>query len=312
LPATTASDTRAMLARRPKSQGTQAFGHLDVDTASRRELHRVVEDLVRQHGSKTEVDFHPDDVAEEDEVLVAPLAGFDSHYQDQAPWSLERAVAEVRSTGLPDTLAAAAVVDGGWSFYAIRSRVGSADGVAVRAKSPSWGLKAGPRILTHLVGEELRLVDEPLLAFDRTADALIVDDKVYVLEPRRVETLLIDADAVKARAGATVASFATKVDATLSTETVTAIERVCSHNANVARRVERLIRDGDLSKVTAEDVRSALPDAGLAVNDFGSSGPLQALTDTHATVLIDIAADLYYQPRFSDAPRRVAAYRRVR
>jgi len=29
-------------------------------------------------------------------------------------------------------------------------------------------------------------------------------------------------------------------------------------------------------------------------------------------VLINIAADLYYQPRFEDAPRRVAIYRSLK
>jgi hypothetical protein len=300
-----------MLARRPRVSGAAAFGHVDVDTSSREQLHDVVATMVGTVANRTEVDFHPDDMAEESEVLVAPLGGFDSHYQSQARWSLERAVAEVRTTGLPETLTASAVVDGWWTFYVLRSRVDGTDAVALRAKSPSWGLKAGPRVLTRLVGQELRLVEDPLIAFDRRADALVVDDKVYVLEPRQLETLLIDADAVKARAGATAGSFATKLGANLAADTVSAVERVCSHNANVARRVERLIRDGDLGRVTADEVRSALPDAGLQATDFGPSGPLQAVSDMHATALIDIAADLYYQPRFSDAPRRVSAYRRV-
>jgi hypothetical protein len=71
-------------------------------------------------------------------------------------------------------------------------------------------------------------------------------------------------------------------------------------------------RDTELSRVTAAKVRAALKDAGLPTNAFGSSGPLKAVSDRDATILVDIAADLYYQPRFADAPRRVAAYRKVR
>jgi Domain of unknown function (DUF4868) len=304
-------ETRAMLARRPHRQGVAAFGHVNVDRSGRDQLHEIVRTLVNHVSPLTEVDFHPDDLAGEDEVLVAPLDGFDDMYQSQAPWSLERAVAEVRATGIPPTLTSGGVVDGNWTFYVVRSRIGNKDAVAIRAKSPSWGLKSQGKLLTRLVGEELRLVDEPLLAFDHRADALVVGKKVYVLQPRQLETLLIDAEAVKARASSTAASFRKKLKAALASQTATAVERVCSHNANVARRVERLLRDGELSRVTAAEVRKALPDAGLRPNDFGSSGPLQAVTDAHATVLIDIAADLYYQPRFADAPRRVAVYRRV-
>lgn len=99
------------------------------------------------------------------------------------------------------------------------------DVAVFRAKNPSWGLKSGTRLLTKLVGTELQLVEEPLIAFDRTADLVVIGTKVYVSDPRRVERLLIDADAVKARAPRVVKSFTQQVTATLSSGSITAIQR---------------------------------------------------------------------------------------
>jgi hypothetical protein len=308
-----ASDsTHVMLARRPSAPAVPAFGHLDLSPEARKRLHEIMQSLVKSATGKEKVPFHPDDLAEDDEVLTAPLNGFDEWFQEQAPWSLERTIAEMRATGHPQTLTSKAISDGGWSFYAVRSKIGRSDTVAVRAKSPSYGLNPQSKVLTKLVGGELKLVKETLIAFDRSADLLVFGQEVFVLQPRQVENLLIDAEAVKQRASVTVASFGETLKAPLTGPTLDALEHVCSHNANVARRVERLIRDGDLEKVTAAKVRAALPDARLPPNTFGTSGALRAIGDQHAIALIDIAADLYYQPRFSAAPRRVAAYRRVR
>jgi len=281
---TASNYTRTMLARRPHASGVAAFGHVDVAASGRSQLHDIVEKLVKFSTSKTEVKYHPDDLADENEVLVAPLKGFDEWFQDQAAWSLERAVKEIRATGTPATLTSAGIVNGDWSFYAVRSMIGGKDAVVVRAKSPSWGLKSPSKVITKVVGSELKLVKEPLIAFDRAADLVVIKNKVYVLDPRRAERLLIDADAVKKRAQTTVASFKQKLKAPLTGPTVTAVQRLCSHNANVARRVERLIRDGDLSNVTASKVRAALPDAGLPTTAFGSSGALRALTDRDSAI----------------------------
>lgn len=303
---------RAMLGRRPDAPGVEAFGHVDVAAAGRDQLHEVVASVVNMTVGKTEIEFHPDDLAADDEVLVAPLSGFDDWFQPQAPWSLQRAITAIRASGRPDTLTAKGITDGEWTFYSIRSIVDGRDAVIVRTQSPTWGLKSYSKIITKLVGKELRLVTEPLVAFDHGADVLVLGDRVYVLKPRPVERLFIDADAVKRRAPETAQAFNDQLKATLTDKTIIAAERICSHNANIARRIERLIRDGDLSRVTAAKVRAALPDAGLSKDAFGASGPIRASSDHLATVLVDIAADLYYQPRFSDASRRVAAYRNVR
>jgi hypothetical protein len=258
-----------------------------------------------------EVDFHPEDRAEEGEVLVAPLEGFDAHFQAKAAWSLERIVKEARAKGLPATLGAKDIREGGWSFYALRFKHGNRDIVLIRKNSPTRGLSAANKFMTKLVGNELRPVPEPLVAFDHTADLLVINKKVYVLRPQQAEQLFVDAEAVKKRAPQTVKKFEGGLKAKLSTPTSVAVERVCSKNAFVARRVERLIVGGNLESITAAKVRKALPNAGLGEDAFGKSGPLQADTDVQAKILIEIAADLYYQPRFTDASRRVGSYRTI-
>lgn len=309
--AVTTKQVNVLLARRPAKAGMTAFGHVDVSAAGRTGLERIVSDLYQGVTGLTEILFHPDDEAAADEVLVSELKGFDSWFQEKAAWSLERTVAEIRRKGLHEGLDETEIRDGGWSFYAVRVVKSTTDIVAVRAKSPSWGLSSNGKFLTAFIGTQLKPVTEPLIAFDHSADLLIVGKKVFVLNPRGVERLLVDAEAVKERAPETAASFNAMIGVKLSPKTLAAVQRICSHNANVARRVERLIRDEALGKVTAAEVRAALPDAGLSKTDFGQSGPLSAVTDTHATILIDIAADLYYQPRFDAAPRRVASYRKL-
>lgn len=307
-----AADVRVMLARRPGSPGAAAFGHVDVSAGGRNELEAMLVEIMRRYIARTEVPYHPDDEADDEEVLVAPLAGFDEHFQPNAAWSLERCVEEIRASKLPKTLGAAEIREGAWSFHALRTAATSHDIVAVRAISPMRGLNSANKIVTAFTGNELKPFKQPLLTFDERADALVVDGKVYVASPRSVENLLIDAAAVKARAPQTTKAFVSKLSARLSPTTIDAIERVCSHNAVIARRVERLTRNGTLSHVTVAKMRQALPNAALASTDFGSGKAIEAPTDDRAKVLIDIAADLYYQPLFDNRPRRVASYRRLR
>lgn len=303
-------DVRAMMGRRPgKDQAT--FGHVDLSQKARSELAEIARRVRGQCEAKTEIPFHPEDSPEEGEILVGALAGFDSNYQAKASWSLERTVKAIRAPGLPELLGAADLAGGSWSFYALRLKEGNHDLVLIRAKSPTYGLGTAGKVLTKLIGNELRPVPEPLVGFDHTADVLVADQKVYVLAPSRAERLFVDAEEVKSRAQQTARKFSAGLSASLSGSTAIAVERVCSHNAFTVRRVERLIEGGNLGTVTAAQVREALPDAGLPKDAFGKKGSLEAETDVQAKILIEIAADLYYQPRFAGPSRRVGSFRDV-
>lgn len=304
------SDMRAMMGRRP-GKGQAAFGHVDLSPKARTELAEIVRQVHDRCEAKKSIAFHPEDSAEEMEILTGNLRGFDSNYQEKASWSLERTVKAIRATGLPELLGAKDLNEGAWSFYALRLKERGHDIVLVRSKSPTYGLGATNKILTKLIGNELRPVPEPLVGFDHDADLLVVDEKVYVLAPSRAERLFVDAEEVKRRAPQTAKRFGAALGASLSAPTALAVERVCSHNAFTARRVERLIESGNLSAVTGPEVRNALPDAGLPKDAFGKRGALKADTDAQATVLIEIVADLYYQPRFAGPSRRVGSYRNV-
>ncbi len=177
-----------------------AFGHVNVSAAGRAGLDRIVSNLHEAIATRTEVVFHPDDEAADDEVLTSKLKGFDSWFQEKAAWSLERTAAEIRRKGLPEALGQTEIRDGGWSFYAVRVVKSGTDVIAVRAKSPSWGLGSENKLLTAFIGTQLKPVTEPLIAFDHNADLLIAGQKVFVLNPRGIERLLVDAEAVKARA----------------------------------------------------------------------------------------------------------------
>lgn len=303
-------DVRAMMGRRP-GKGQAAFGHVDLSPKARVELAEIVRQVRQRCEAKKSIAFHPEDSAEEMEILTGKLSGFDSNYQEKARWSLERTVKAIRATGLPALLGAKDLSSGAWSFYALRLKEGGDDVVLVRSKSPTYGLGSAGKVLTKLIGSELRPVREPLVGFDHDADLLIVDEKVYVLSPSRAERLFVDADEVKKRAPQTAKKFGAGLAASLSAPTALAVERVCSHNAFTARRVERLIEGGNLGAISAPEVRDALPDAGLPKNAFGQRGALKAETDVQAKILIEIAADLYYQPRFSGPSRRVGSFRNV-
>lgn len=306
-----AADVALMLARRPQHVGQVPFGHVDLTEAGRNGLEAVVDDAIRRIEGRTEVEFNPDDRAGEDEVLTAPLRGFDQWFQAQAPWSLERAVREIRDPGLPDTLDASGIRGGGWSFYAIRTEINGTDIVLVRAKKPNYGLGEG-KFIGAMIGTHLQPVEDPILAFDRQADLFVIGRKVYVVNADSAERLFVDAEAVKRRAPETTGKFSTALGASVSPATLDAVQALISHNANIGRRVEKLVRAGTLGNVTAQGVRDALPEAGLQVTDFGSSRTLEAVTPDHAAKLIEIAADLYYQPRFERSSRKVGAWRRVR
>lgn len=300
-----------MLGRRPSGAQTEPFGHVDINAAARKTLGEIVEDVVGSTKGLKEVSFHPDDQAAQDEVLTSPLTGVDQWFQPKAVWSLERVVKELRAPGVPQALSKTEIQDGGWSFYAVRDQVASADVVLIRGQSPTHGLGGSNKLMTMFVGSELKPVDNPLIAFHHTADAVVIDGKVYFHKPRTIERLFVNADAVKDRAPQTTANFVANVAASVTPETTDSIERICSNNANIARRVERLNRDGQLAAVTAAEVRKALPASGRTATALGTSGPLSAPTDDTAALLVDIAADLYYQPRFDKKPRRVSSFRRI-
>jgi len=97
----------------------------------------------------------------------------------------------------------------------------------------------------------------------------------------------------------------------LSANTDALIEKACSEDSIVGRRVERLNRQADLSKMTAAKLRAGLKAAKLPKNAFGTAAAIELQAVDHAVALIDIAADLYYQPVFETGSRRVAAFRRM-
>jgi hypothetical protein len=303
----TVIDVRAMLARRQDPP----FGHVDISEKGRVALSGIVTKIHDNAKGKDQVNFHPEDDGDDDSVLVAPLKGFDAYFQPKARWSLERVVKEIRGKGLPETLGAGEITEGGWTFYAIRVADEKRDLVAVRAKSPTYGLDPHSKLVTRFIGNELKPVSEPLLSFDHSADLLVVKKTVYVLNPKQAENLLVDAEAMKKRAPALARKFGEGVAAKLSAATIGAVERVCSHSARAGRRVERLNREIDLARVTAASIRESLPDANLPKDAFGKGGPISVSSDSQAKVLIDIAADLYYQPRNGDGSRRVGSYRRL-
>jgi hypothetical protein len=304
------SGIRLMLARRPEKE-TQAFGHLKVSEEGRKQLGAIVAASTSWAESQDRIDYHPDDRPDGGEVLSRPLAGFDDLFQAQAPWSLERLVKAARATGVPLTLTKNQISDGLWTFYAFRALIDGKDVVQVRRMSPTYGLDPSAKLFTMVVGNQVKPVNSPLLSFEDHADVLIIDDNVYVISPERAEALFVDSSAIKARAPHIASNFRSKLKAGISADTANAIERVCSHDSRLGRKVERLIQGGGLAKVTAPAVRLALPDAGLESDAFGMAGPLKAESDERARTLIDIAADLFYQPRFEKTSRRVGSYRRV-
>src|ERR1700709_1350948 len=125
-------DVRAMLARRPP-KGKSAFGHVDLSKKARSELAAIVRKLRSDCEAKSKIAFHPEDRAEDGEILSGKLKGFDQNYQAKAAWSLERTVDESRASGVPTVLGAKDVAEGGWSFYALRLKEKASDTVLIRS-----------------------------------------------------------------------------------------------------------------------------------------------------------------------------------
>ncbi|MEJ7785689.1 MAG: Kiwa anti-phage protein KwaB-like domain-containing protein [Solirubrobacteraceae bacterium] len=259
-----------------------------------------------------QITYDADDSPAAGEVMVEALLGIDQHFQSAAPWSLERAVKAIAATGKPATLDRKELQRGGWTFYVLRGDARGKTATVIRATSPTRALKHGSRTLTHFVGGELRPMKDPLVGVDHDADAVVFDGNVYIFRPQRLERLFIDAEEVKARAPQIAAKFSTGLSAALSSNAATFVEKACSENSNVGRRVERLNRTGQLSSMTVPLLRAGLKDAKLHKDDFGKGSNMIDVTSVdHAIALIDIAADLYYQPRFEKTSRKVASFRRL-
>jgi hypothetical protein len=305
--------TRLMLGRRPDvSAQQQAFGHVALNAGAQQEVEAVVSAIVSRAISSKPVTYDPDDAPQAGEVMTRALSGIDQEFQQAAAWSLERAATAVAKQGKPAFIGKAEIQGGGWTFYTLRAGVDGKAATVIRATSPTRALKHGNRVITRFVGGELRPMKDPLIGVDLDADAVIVGGTVYIFQPQRLERLLIDADEIKARAPQIVAKFAQGIIAPLSTATATWVEKACSQNSNVGRRVERLSRTGALSVMTVAKLRAGMPAAKLSKGAFGTKASTIDLGNLdHAIALVDIAADLYYQPRFETTSRKVASFRRL-
>ena len=305
--------TRLMLGRRPNvSMQQKAFGHVALRADAQKEVEAVVARIAAQALLSTKVTYDPDDAPGDGEVMAHSLAGIDAEFQPAAPWSLERAAKEIAKPGKPAVIGKSEVLDGEWTFYVLRAGVDGKAATVIRATSPTRALKHGNRVITQFLGGELRPMKEPLIAVDRKGDAVIIDGTVYIFKPQTLERLLIDADEIKARAPQIVAKFDQGVAAPLSSATATWLEKACSQNSNVGRRVERLNRTSALDSMTVAKLRAGLRSAKLSKGDFGTQpSAIDVGNLDHAIALIDIAADLYYQPRFETTSRKVASFRRL-
>jgi hypothetical protein len=307
--------TRMMLGRRPDPSASapqSAFGHVALNAAAQLEIEAVVQEVAQRALNARPIAYDPDDTPQVGEVMKHALAGIDNEFQPAAPWSLERAVKQIRAQGRPTVVDSRELTEGRWTFYVLRADFRGQVATVIRATSPTRSLKPTSRTLARFVGGELKPVREPLVGVDHDADAVVLDGTVYIFKPQRIERLFIDADEIKSRAPQIVRKFSGLLQAQLSSTAETWIEKACSENSIVGRRVERLSRTGDLSTVTVSLLRDGLKDAKLARGDFGTRrDEISIGSQDHAIALVDIAADLYYQPRFEKNSRKVASFRRL-
>jgi hypothetical protein len=303
--------TRLMLGRRPKV-GQQAFGHVQLNSDAQTAVEHIVAEMLRKALSLTVVKYDPDDIPSSGEVMTHALAGIDSEFQQAAAWSLERTVKEITRGGRRTNIGRSEIDHGRWTFYALHATVDGSGVTVVRGTSPTRALKHDGKWIAQFTGGELKPIRQPLIGIDYKAEAVVADGTVYIFAPQALERLLIDADEIKSRASQISARFESGLAAKLSVTTATCIETACSKNSIVGRRVERMNRTANLASMTEAKLREGLKDAHLPPKTFGAAGkPIDITSLDDAHVLIDIAADLYYQPRFEQTGRRVAAFRRL-
>ena len=302
-----------MFGRRP-GVGQSAFGHVDLDASTQKAIDVIVAARLDIARHRTEITYDPDDTPASGEVMVTNLGGIDGAFQPAAAWSLERSVKAIGVRGKPTPISKGEVEHGGWTFYVLRSTApDGTDVVLIRHTSPTRALKHSSRVLTQFTGSQLHILKNPLVGIDHEAEAIIAGGVVYIFHPQTLERLFIDADEIKARAPQIAAKFEAGLSAKLSSKTGTWIEKACSDNSNVGRRVERLNRTAALRTMSVDKLRAGLSEARLPANAFGSKKTIIELDSLdHAVALIDIAADLYYQPRFEASSRKVASFRRIR
>lgn len=208
--------TRLMLGRRPDvSAQQQAFGHVALNAGAQQAAEGVIATVVTRALAANPIAYDPDDAPGSGEVMTRPLKGIDKEFQQAAPWSLERAAAAIARPGKPTVISKSEIAGGVWTFYVLRANANGNAATAIRATSPTRGLKHGNRVITQFVGNELRLMKDPLVGLEHDADAVIAGATVYIFRPQRLERLLIDADEIKTRAPQIASKFAQGVSAQL-------------------------------------------------------------------------------------------------
>lgn len=204
------------------------------------------------------------------------------------------------ASALP-VLSATAIPAAQMSFYALV--VGDTPEhrtVFIRRLNPRRSLQAG-RIF-GVYRDVLTRVEEPLFAFDHQVDLVVNEGTVAVLSQTAFAAFFRDQDALMAQAPAWGSALA--VPLPFAEGSIDLLVAKAQRDSRLRTRLEAAATSGVLANVTLGDLTQALPEFGLAPDDFVTDGHI-VVTEENAHDLLQVLNEDLFQGRFSHTPYRV-------
>jgi hypothetical protein len=212
----------------------------------------------------------------------------------------------VTTPGL-ESLSSRELRDGRYLFYAVictvrrtRQRLGF-----VRQTDPHKVARAGG--LMTLFGEQgLRRLEDPVFVFEAGFDLVISPDEVAVLRLEAFNRMFADLNTLALAAPANAGKIAGMVGQ-VAPEAVEALARAGAARPSVARRLQRLARDGAVPRVAPADLSQAVSKHGLDPAQI-VAGEEITFSQEQAMVFLDLIEQLYYETDFTGEHRRSDRY----
>jgi hypothetical protein len=212
----------------------------------------------------------------------------------------------VTTPGL-DALSSRELRDGRYLFYAVictvrrtRQRLGF-----VRQTDPHKVARTGG--LMTLFGEQgLRRLEDPVFVFEAGFDLVISPDEVAVLRLEAFNRMFADLNTLALAAPANAGKIAGMVGQ-VAPEAVEALARAGAARPSVARRLQRLARDGAVPRVAPADLSLAIRKHGLDPAQIVPGDEI-AFSQEQAMVFLDLIEQLYYETDFTGEHRRSDRY----
>lgn len=200
--------------------------------------------------------------------------------------------------------------DGSFLFYAVALASAEEEPLLFVKQLNPTGLLRRAAVFGHLSGT-LRRVDKPDLAFAYDFDVVITRDELVVLNKTAFDRLFNDLQLTAAQVPIDItelrAALGTRLS--LSPAAEASLTAACSKRITFAKRLHRLVEQGNYGKLDTASFREALDSHSEASADYLDADGRVSVTESRVGHLLDIFEGRWWTSDFTHQRRRADAFR---